>query len=62
MVTYDDSFITDRQSELDSMRADAQAFGLPKLVKRYIQDKYGLTEAEAEAWYSDVEVDDETEA
>lgn len=62
VITYDDSFITDRQSELDSMRADAQAFGLPKLVKRYIQDKYGLTEAEAEAWYSDVEVDDETEA
>lgn len=61
-ITYDDSFITDRQSELDSMRADAQAFGLPKLVKRYIQDKYGLTEAEAEAWYNDVEVDDETEA
>lgn len=62
VITYDDSFITDRQSELDSMRADAQAFGLPKLVKRYIQDKYGLTEAEAEAWYNDVEVDDETEA
>ncbi|MDD7511044.1 MAG: hypothetical protein PUK21_01480 [Peptostreptococcaceae bacterium] len=60
VINYDDSFITDRQSELESMRADAQAFGLPKLVKNYLQNKYGLTEDEAEAWYSDSEIDDET--
>lgn len=61
VIDYDDSFITDRQSELELMRADAQAFGLPKLVKYYLQEKYGLTESEAEAWYNDTEVDSENE-
>lgn len=60
VINYDDSFITDRQSELEAMRADAQAFGLPKLVKNYLQTKYSLTEDEAEAWYNDSEIDNIT--
>ena len=43
------------------MRADAQAFGLPKLVKYYLQKKYSLTEEEAEACYTDIEADNITE-
>ena len=61
VINYDDSFITDRQSELEAMRADAQAFGLPKLVKYYLQKKYSLTEEEAEAWYNDIEADNITD-
>mgnify|MGYP000846498233 FL=1 len=51
-IEYDDSYIIDRQSELEAMRQDAQTFGLPKLVTYYLQEKYNLSEEEASAWYA----------
>lgn len=51
-IGYDDSFIIDRQSELEAMRQDAQTFGLPKLVTYYLQEKYNLSEEEANEWYN----------
>lgn len=59
LIDFDDSYIQDRASELDSMRLDAQQFGLPKLVKNYLMEKYNLTEEEAQAWYEDTDTDDE---
>lgn len=52
-IGYDDSFIIDRESELEAMRQDAQAFGLPKLVIHYLKEKYNLSDEEALAWYSE---------
>lgn len=51
-IGYDDSFIIDRQSELEAMRQDAQTFGLPKLVIHYLKEKYNLSDDEALAWYA----------
>ena len=51
-IGYDDSFIVDRQSELEAMRQDAQVFGLPKLVIHYLKEKYNLSDEEALAWYA----------
>ena len=51
-IEYDDSYIIDRQSELEAMRQDAQTFGLPKLVIHYLKEKYNLSDEEALAWYA----------
>lgn len=50
-VDYDDSYITDTESELASMREDAQNFGTPKLVIAYFMRRYNLDEKTATAWY-----------
>ena len=52
-IGYDDSFIIDRQSELEAMRQDAQTFGLPKLVINYLMEKYNLSEEDATKWYNE---------
>ena len=52
-IGYDDSFIIDRQSELEAMRQDAQTFGLPKLVIKYLMEKYNLSEEDATKWYNE---------
>lgn len=52
-IGYDDSFIIDRQSELEAMRQDAQTFGLPKLVINYLMEKYNLSEENATKWYNE---------
>ena len=61
-ITYDDSYITDTESELESMRNDAQMFGTPKLTIRYFMKRYDIDEKEATAWFEDSEEppDDET--
>lgn len=53
MIDFDDSYIEDKVSKLESMRADALAFPeIPKLLEWYIQEKYNLTEDEAKALLS----------
>lgn len=57
-VDFDDSYVTDRQSELESKRADALSFReIPRLTIWYIMDRYQLSEDEATKIYNDGQVD-----
>lgn len=47
LVDFDDSYITDKESELERKRNDALSFELPKLLIWYLMDAYNLTEEEA---------------
>ena len=47
LVDFDDSYITDRESELERKRNDALSFDIPKLTIWYLMDAYNLTEEEA---------------
>ena len=65
-VDFDDSYVTDRQSELESKRADALSFReIPMLTIWYLMDRYQLSEKEATKYYqegqADPDTDDETE-
>lgn len=60
---FDDSYVTDRQSELESKRADALSFSsIPKLTIWYLMDKYNLSEEEANKIYAEGQVDIDTDA
>lgn len=57
-VNFDDSYVTDRQSELESKRADAVTFqSIPKLTIWYLMDKYDLSEEEATKIYQEGQAD-----
>lgn len=47
LVDFDDSYITDREAELERKRNDALAFDIPKLTIWYLMEAYSLTEKEA---------------
>lgn len=47
LVDFDDSYITDRESELERKRNDALSFDIPQLTVWYLMDAYSLTEEEA---------------
>lgn len=62
-VDFDDSYVIDRQSELDAKRADALSFGdIPKLTIWYLMDKYNLSEEEAAKIYSEGRVDTDSDS
>lgn len=48
-VEFDDSYVTDRESELERKRNDALTFDIPKLTIMYLAEAYNLTEEEATA-------------
>lgn len=48
LVDFDDSYITDREAELERKRNDALSFEIPKLTVWYLMDAYSLTEEEAQ--------------
>ena len=51
MIEFDDSFIEDKVSMLESMRADAVTFqDIPWLTYTYIKTKYNLSDDEAEKY------------
>lgn len=67
-IEFDDAYITDRETELESMRADALSFGeIPWLTFRYIKERYNLTDEEAENYINEGKIkmdefeDDESE-
>lgn len=43
-IGFDDSYITDKASELERKRNDALAFDIPQLTVMYLMDAYNLTE------------------
>lgn len=47
LVDFDDSYITDREAELERKRNDALAFDIPELKVWYLMDAYSLAEEEA---------------
>lgn len=47
LVDFDDSYVTDRESELERKRNDALSFDIPKLTVWYLMDAYNLSEKEA---------------
>lgn len=49
LVDFDDSYVTDREAELERVRDDALSFDIPKLTAWYLMQAYSLSEDEAEA-------------
>ena len=47
LVDFDDSYITDREAELERKRNDALAFDIPELTVWYLMDAYSLAEKKA---------------
>lgn len=47
LVDFDDSYITDREAELERKRNDALAFDIPDITVWYLRDAYSLSEEEA---------------
>ena len=47
LVDFDDSYITDKEAELERKRNDAMSFDIPELTVWYLMDAYSLTEEEA---------------
>lgn len=47
LVDFDDSYVTDKESELERKRNDALSFDIPELTIWYLMDAYSLTEEEA---------------
>lgn len=46
-IGFDDSYVTDKASELERKRNDALAFDIPQLTIMYLMDAYNLTEEQA---------------
>lgn len=47
LVDFDDSYITDREAELERKRNDALSFDIPELTVWYLMDAYSLPEEKA---------------
>ena len=57
MIEFDDSFIEDKATKLESMRADAVTFqDIPWLTFTYIKTKYNLSDEEAEKYINEGKV------
>ncbi|MCM1308053.1 MAG: hypothetical protein NC223_05585 [Butyrivibrio sp.] len=61
MVDFDDSYVVDRESELERKRNDAQTFDIPILLLWYIMDAYNLSEEEAKKYIAEGTPEQETE-
>lgn len=46
-IGFDDSYVTDKASDLERKRNDALAFDIPQLTIMYLMDAYNLTEEQA---------------
>ena len=49
VVEFDDSYIIDKESELERKRSDALSFDIPQLTIWYLMDAYNISEQEAAA-------------
>lgn len=58
-VEFDDSYIEDRQTKLESMRADALSFPeIPWLTLMYLKTKYNLSDEAAKKYINEGRMDD----
>ena len=60
-IGFDDSYVTDKASELERKRNDALAFDIPQLTIMYLMDAYNLTEEQAKELMKSKEEEIETE-
>lgn len=49
VIDFDDSYVTDKETELERIRNDALQFDIPQLTIWYLMQAYSLTEKEAAA-------------
>jgi len=49
LIDFDDSFISDKETQIQRRRDDALSFDIPELLIWYLQDAYNLSEEEAKA-------------
>ena len=49
-IEFDDSYIVDREAELDRIRNDALSFDIPELTIMYLMQAYNLPEEEVRKW------------
>ncbi|MBP3206040.1 MAG: phage portal protein [Lachnospiraceae bacterium] len=65
LVDFDDSLISDKETEIQRRRDDALSFDIPELLVWYLMDAYNLSETEAwklvQEKKEEPEVDDETD-
>lgn len=57
MIDFDDSYITDKEAELERKRNDAVTFEIKELLQWYLQDAYNVTPDEAESMIEQKEKD-----
>ena len=57
MIDFDDSYITDKEAELERKRNDAITFEIKELLQWYLQDAYNVTPDEAESMIAQKEED-----
>lgn len=57
MIDFDDSYITDKEAELERKRNDAVTFEIKELLQWYLQDAYNVTPDEAESMIARKEED-----
>lgn len=60
LVDFDDSYVTDKESELERRRNDALSFDIPELIVWYLMDAYSLTEEEAKVLVMKQQEEEET--
>lgn len=58
-VEFDDSYIVDKETELERKRNDALSFNIPQLTIFYLMDAYNLSEEEAKQWVEQAKKEDE---
>lgn len=58
-VEFDDSYIVDKETELERKRNDALSFDIPQLTILYLKDAYNLSEEEAKQWVEQAKKEDE---
>lgn len=61
LVDFDDSYITDKEAELERKRNDALSFDIPQLTVWYLMDAYNLTEEEAAALVEQKQEDEDND-
>lgn len=59
LVDFDDSYITDKEAELERRRNDALSFDIPQLTIWYLMEAYSLLEEEATALVEAQQGDDD---
>ena len=61
-IEFDDSYITDKETELQRKRDDALSFDIPQLTIWYLMDAYNISEQEATAMVQQKQSEEEQDA
>lgn len=53
-INFDDTYITNKDEQLKTMRDDAMSFDIPQLKINYLCERYGIDEKMAQEWLNSV--------